>query len=52
MRDQYDLNAAMRSNLEFLSPEPLVSTASDADVTTMRTLGIKPPPHFMKARTE
>lgn len=52
MSSNYDLNAALRSNLEFLSPEPLVSTTSDADITTMRTLGIKPPPQFMKARTE
>lgn len=52
MSSNYDMNAALRSNLEFLSPEPLVSTTSDADITTMRTLGIKPPPHFMKARTE
>ena len=52
MSPNYDMNAALRSNLEFLSPEPLVSTTSDADITTMRTLGIKPPPHFMKARTE
>lgn len=45
--DQY-----RQAALEWLAPKPLVPDFADADIKTMTALGITPPPHFMKARTD